>query len=94
MVCLTVTYIAIAGREEEMEGIFRQLIGPSRAEPGCKMYLVHRSRGIPSKFFLYEQYVDDAALDAHRNSAHFLKYAEMAFAISESRERDVLDPLE
>ena len=94
MVCLGVTYLAKEGKEEEMASIFRQLVGPSRAEPGCKMYVVHRLRAVPRKFFLYEQYVDDAALETHRCSPHFQKYANVAFELSESRERDLLDPLE
>ena len=30
------------------------------------MYLAHRSTTDPRRFFLYEQYDDQAALDAHR----------------------------
>ena len=39
------------------------------------MYLVHRHKTDPQRFFIYEQYRDDAALDAHRNSQHFQEYA-------------------
>ena len=29
----------------------------------------------PRRFFIYEQYKDEAALEAHRNTAHFQQYA-------------------
>ncbi len=43
-------------------------------EPGCLVYRVHRSAGDPDVFLFYEVYVDDAAFDAHRSSAHLAEY--------------------
>lgn len=40
-------------------------------EPGCLVWRPSRSREDPNRFRLYEQYVDDAALDAHRAAPHF-----------------------
>ena len=45
--------------------------GRDQAEPGCRMYQVHRSPSDPQQFFIYEQYDDQAALDAHRAAPHF-----------------------
>jgi quinol monooxygenase YgiN len=39
------------------------------------MYHVHRHRTESRRFFIYEQYKDDAALEAHRAAPHFLQYA-------------------
>ena len=39
------------------------------------MYQVHRHKTEPRRFFIYEQYKDDAALEAHRAAPHFLQYA-------------------
>ena len=39
------------------------------------MYIVHRHRTDARRFFIYEQYRDNPALDAHRQSPHFQKYA-------------------
>jgi quinol monooxygenase YgiN len=75
MVVLAVTWITKPGHEEEVAEIFRKLTTASRREPGCLMYLVHRHKMDPKCFFIYEQYRDDAALDAHRKSAHFQEYA-------------------
>ena len=86
MICVAVTYVIKAGHEEEAVALFAGLTGPTRAEPGCRMYLVHRSLTDPRRFFLYEQYDDQAALDAHRESPHFERYAKNGlFPIIESR---------
>src|SRR5690554_3771318 len=45
-------------------------------EPGCLRYLVHRSTTDPEVFLLYEQYADEAALDAHRRAPHFKEIIE------------------
>jgi len=94
MICVAVTYVMKAGHEEEAVDLFRQLTGPTRAEPGCRMYLVHRSSTDPRKFFLYEQYDDQAALDAHRASPHFDQYAKGGlFPILESRSPELYELL-
>jgi quinol monooxygenase YgiN len=75
MVVLAVTWMAKVNREAEVAGIFSKLTDESRKEPGCIMYVVHLHKTEPRRFFIYEQYKDDAALEAHRASAHFLQYA-------------------
>ena len=69
MICAAVTYVIKLGREKEAAELFRTLTEHTRAEPGCRMYLAHRSTTDPRRFFLYEQYADQAALDAHRGTA-------------------------
>jgi autoinducer 2-degrading protein len=71
MVVLAVTWIAHEGQEHEMLQAFERLAAASRKEPGCRMYVVHRHREDKRTFFVYEQYDDDAALQAHRDSPHF-----------------------
>ena len=56
MVVLAVTWMAKAGRESEIAGLFEKLTTESRKEPGCAMYVVHRHRTEPRRFFIYEQY--------------------------------------
>jgi quinol monooxygenase YgiN len=75
MVVLAVTWQAKEGQESEAARLFRTLQTASRMEPGCLMYVVHCHRTDPRRFFIYEQYKDDAALQAHRDSAHFQRYA-------------------
>jgi quinol monooxygenase YgiN len=51
----------------------------SRAEPGCVNYVSHFVEGDPSTVVIYEQYVDQAALDVHSHSEHFRRYASEGF---------------
>lgn len=47
----------------------------SRREPGCVSYIPHQVQDDPDTILIYEQYRDPQALEAHRASAHFKKYA-------------------
>lgn len=75
MVVLAVTWMAKTGREADAAQLFSKLTEESRKEPGCVQYVVHRHRTEPRRFFIYEQYKDDAALEAHRVTPHFLQFA-------------------
>ena len=86
MICLAVTYLVLPNREAEAVAFFEKLTVATRAEPGCRMYQAHRSLADPRRFFLYEQYVDQAAVDAHRASPHFDELVQRGlFRIIESR---------
>lgn len=94
MICVAVTYVIQPGRESEAVELFARLTEATRTEPGCRMYLAHRSVSDPRRFFLYEQYDDQAALDAHRATPHFERYAKGGlFAILESRSPELYEPL-
>src|SRR5260221_8751811 len=54
--------------------IFRIMQEHSRKEPGCLMYIGHQSSEDPRKFMFYEQYKDQAALEAHRGAPYFKQY--------------------
>jgi quinol monooxygenase YgiN len=75
MVVLAVTWMAKVGHEADVATLFGKLTEESRKEPGCAMYQVHRHKTESRRFFIYEQYQDDAALEAHRAAPHFLQYA-------------------
>jgi quinol monooxygenase YgiN len=59
----------------ELEEILRNLAEASRREPGCVTWVPHQLQEDPNIVVIYEQYRDDEALAAHRDSAHFKKYA-------------------
>jgi quinol monooxygenase YgiN len=75
MVVLAVTWMAKVGHENDVETVFTKLMHESRKEPGCLTYIVHRHKTEPRRFFIYEQYKDDAGLEAHRAAPHFLQFA-------------------
>lgn len=55
--------------------LLRDLGAASRQEPGCVNYHTHFVEDDPSIAVIYECYQDHAALEAHRASEHFKKYA-------------------
>ena len=94
MLILAVHMTVNAGRENEAAEMFRKLQEETRREPGCINYIVQRSRENPCRFLVYEQYSDDAALQYHRNSPHFKKYAsEGIFPFVEQRQAEFFDPI-
>jgi autoinducer 2-degrading protein len=94
MVVLAVTWIAKTGRESETAAIFDKLQTESRKEPGCAMYQVHKHKTDPRRFFIYEQYKDDTALEAHRTAPHFLQMAKKDLPkVAERTEGHLFEPL-
>ena len=55
-------------------------------EPGCKRFDILNLASDPNHFFLYEIYDNEAALKAHRETAHFKKYAATAANMVAKRE--------
>ncbi|MGE3991883.1 putative quinol monooxygenase [Pseudorhodoplanes sp.] len=43
-------------------------------EQGCKRFDIHQNAENPGLFLLYEIYEDQAALDIHRASPHFVEF--------------------
>ena len=61
---------AIAGKEEELFTILRQLAAPTRKESGCIRYELFRNNADPADFTFIEEWMDDAAIDRHMVTAH------------------------
>ncbi|MEO5936230.1 MAG: putative quinol monooxygenase [Terriglobales bacterium] len=94
MICLNVLLTVKPGAEAEVATLFKPLAEASRKEPGCLMYIAHQHRDDPTRFLVYEQYQDDGALDAHRNSPHFKQYAAEGFYLHViDRQVDIFRPL-
>lgn len=61
-------------KEGRLDTVLKTLaaaVAESRKEPGNLFYRVCQSQADPNVLLLSEGYVDDAALEAHRGSAHF-----------------------
>ena len=94
MICVAVTYLIQPGQEERAIELFAALTQQTHAEPGNLYYLAHRSPTEQRRFFIYEQYTDQAALDTHRASQHFIQFATNGlFTILEKREAEIYIPL-
>ena len=75
MISFTVRLTFSPEDRAEIAEILRALTTASRQEPGCVSYIPHTVSGDPDTVVIYEQYKDQAALDAHGSSDHFKKYA-------------------
>jgi len=75
MVSFTVRMSFDAADREEVGELLRLLTVASRQEPGCVNYVGHFVEGEPSTIVIYEQYLNQEALDHHRNTPHFHQYA-------------------
>jgi quinol monooxygenase YgiN len=64
-------WTARTGEEEEVERVLRQLASASRREAGCITYSAVRSVDHPSRYVIYECYVDEHAFERHVESEHF-----------------------
>jgi autoinducer 2-degrading protein len=91
MICLTVNLTVQAGREQETADMFRSYVKLVQTEPGCVRFDVHQSRKEPRKFLLYELYRDDASLEAHRRTPHFLDYTYKIDDLVEKRESELYE---
>jgi len=64
--------------ESDLDAIRKNLIAlteGSRQESGCVSYIAHFISDDPTTVLIYEQYRDEAALEEHRNTAHFKEHA-------------------
>jgi quinol monooxygenase YgiN len=94
MLILVVRVTIKAGHEEEVLDSFHKLTEATRREPGCINYVVQRSKENPRRYLIYEQYKDQAALDAHRATPHFKDHATNGFfPFVELREAELFDPI-
>lgn len=60
---------------QTVAGILAALVAPSQAEPGCLLYELRKDRADPHRFVFIETWENQAALDAHEQTAHFLNLA-------------------
>ena len=75
MISFTVRMTFRSEDREDIAGILRELGRLSRQEDGCENYVPHFVESDPDTIVIYEQYRDEAAVEHHRATPHFAKYA-------------------
>ena len=63
-------------KEQFMESMLGDARGSNNDEPGCLRFDVLQDNEDENKLHLFEVYEDEAAVDAHRNAPHFIKWRE------------------
>lgn len=59
------------GEAEAVASILKELVAPTMAEPGVKLFLPYRSPTNASQFFIFELYKNEQAWGAHQETVHF-----------------------
>jgi quinol monooxygenase YgiN len=90
MIVLVAKYHVKPGHGDTVEAALRRMAPLVLAqEPGCTQYRVHRSTENPDLFLLYEEYVDQAAIAAHRRMPQFQEIIEGTIVpLLDKRERE------
>jgi (4S)-4-hydroxy-5-phosphonooxypentane-2,3-dione isomerase len=68
---VSVTWTAKTGEEEAVAAALGRMREPTLAEEGVLAWIPHRDPEDPRVFYVYEQYVDEAAYTAHTETEHF-----------------------
>ena len=64
------------GNESAVEAALRDVVPPTRAEPGCIGINTFRSIRDPRLFYLHSRWVDEAAFDLHATLPHTVRFIE------------------
>jgi len=71
MIILAGTVRAPVDKLNAAQSAFTAMIAATRAEPGCVSYSFAHDVLEPGLVRIFEVYIDQAAVDFHRSSAHF-----------------------
>lgn len=71
MLGLVATIKVKPGTGAQFEAVAKELVAKVLAnEPGCKLYALHRAEA-PDTYVFLERYVDEAAVEHHRQTEYF-----------------------
>ena len=85
------------GSEACVESTLREMVVHTRNEPGCRRYDLYQSSPASAEktFALIEQYADQAAIQAHRETPHYKAYrANIMDLLARPIDVTILDPLD
>jgi quinol monooxygenase YgiN len=68
---VAITIEAKEGQADAVGAIIGELVAPTLAEPGVKLFIPYRSPSDPLLFFIFELYVNEDGWRAHQETAHF-----------------------
>ena len=94
MIAVIARLTAKAGQGPALEKVLRTLSDQVHAqEAGCKLYQLCKTQA-PDEIVVIERYADQAALDAHGNTAHFrAAFQELSGLLGKSPAIEVLTEL-
>ena len=75
MISFTVRMKFRSEDRQEITRLLGELTVLSRQESGCVSYVPHSVESDLDTILIYEQYQDEAAVEHHRGTAHFARFA-------------------
>ena len=63
-------FVAHEGSDNQLKALLQGMLVPTRAESGCELYELYESDS-KGRFYLYERWESQAALDRHMATPHF-----------------------
>jgi quinol monooxygenase YgiN len=70
-------FVARKGKEDQLRALLQSMLAPTHVEPGCKAYELYESDS-NGRFYLYETWESQAALDQHAATPHFKRLEQAA----------------
>lgn len=74
MVIVSGEFEVASGDRDRAVEIAKKMAAATRAEAGCLTYAFYRDLEHPEVFRVYEEWRDDAALDAHFQTPHMAEF--------------------
>jgi quinol monooxygenase YgiN len=71
MITVIAHYRTRPDKADHVRALLAQHSRASAAEAGCIHFIAHQDAKDPTRFALYESYVDEDAFAAHRRTEHF-----------------------
>lgn len=75
MKIITVFCSTTSEHRDSLIALGRSMIAPSRAEEGCIRYSFYEDLGEMNTFMFYEEWLDQASIDRHNTTKHFLEFS-------------------
>jgi quinol monooxygenase YgiN len=79
-------FTAKPGSESQVETLISGLAEKVRREPGNTEFTVYRERDNPRKFFVFEQYLDEASFETHISAEYGVIFNQQLSSLIEERE--------
>jgi quinol monooxygenase YgiN len=85
-VILYAEFTAKPGSESQVETLISGLGEKVRREPGNTEFTVYRERDNPRRFFVFEQYLDEASFESHISAEYGLVFNQQLSGLIEEGE--------
>jgi quinol monooxygenase YgiN len=62
------------GQDDAVAAALREVVGPTRAEPGCLAIEAYASTADPGLFYIHSRWIDEATFEIHARLPHTVRF--------------------